>query len=121
MSKTVTGATIKTDKGDIEVSPEQLRKLMDADARERRKGNHVADGIMWCPNCGGQTVTNGHQTCKDCDPTLPLSTAEYMELKSKEKTPADKAEAEPLEVDEEVEEEISGESESDEGESETEG
>ena len=47
---------------------------------EARKGNHISDGVMWCPSCGVEMVSMGHQTCRSCDKTLPMTREEFQKL-----------------------------------------
>ncbi len=49
-----------------------------------RRGTHVVDGVMWCPTCGANHVTNGNRTCPDCEPSDRLTAEGLVQFAKKE-------------------------------------
>lgn len=123
MARKVKKATLATDKGEMSVSPAQLRKIIEDENRKKRAGTHIADGVMWCPNCGGKPVTSGHASCRDCDPTQPMTPEEFRAYKAKtEKEQAEQAErAKEIEIDDDTEAELDEDAEDEDVEDEDEG
>lgn len=73
--------TVKMEDGrEVKLTPQQVRKAMLEQEKAARAGSMIGPGVMWCPNCGSLPASNGHQTCRDCDPDFPMTVEEFRAL-----------------------------------------
>lgn len=73
----------KTESKKEEKAPIATVEQLEAAKHEARKGTHIADGVMWCPKCGGEQVSMGHVDCHACEPDKHMSREEFMAIHDK--------------------------------------